>query len=121
MAKSQSERGQAVVELALALPVICVFALFIAQIGLVVRDQVTVIHATGSAARAASISADPVRTAEDAIHSIRYLKDAKVNVEVRDGYVTVTISRLSRTDLPLIGLLTPDIGIGASASYRMQE
>ena len=121
MAKSRSEPGQAVVELALALPVICVFALLIAQIGLVVRDQIAVIHAAGSAARAASISADPVGTANDAIQSMESLRDARVKVELHDGYVTVIVSRAAHTDLPLIGLLTPDVGIGASASYRMQE
>ena len=51
---SSDDRGQAVVELALAVPLVCVLALGVAQVGLVVRDQLLVHHAAREAARAAA-------------------------------------------------------------------
>ena len=55
------ERGQATVEFALVMPLIVFGLLAILQVGLVVRDQVAVIHAAREAARAASVDPDPGR------------------------------------------------------------
>ena len=51
-------RGQATVELALVLPLVVFGLLAILQVGLVVRDQVAVVHAAREAARAASVDPD---------------------------------------------------------------
>lgn len=51
------ERGQATVELALLLPLLLLLVLAAVQVGLVVRDQVLLVHATREAARSAAVGA----------------------------------------------------------------
>jgi Flp pilus assembly protein TadG len=51
--------GQAAVELALSLPVVVVLLLVVVQAGLLVRDQVLVVHAAREAARAAAVEPRP--------------------------------------------------------------
>ncbi len=121
MVKSRSERGQAVVEFALVLPVVLIFVLFVIQVGLVVRDQIALVHACGSAARAASISSQPNSAAAELFARIPSLSEAALQISTSDKYVTIRVSSLSKTDLPLIGALTPDISIHAEATYRLQD
>ena len=54
------QRGQATVELALALPLVCLLLLAVLQVAVVARDRLAVEHAARAAARAAAVSADPV-------------------------------------------------------------
>ena len=56
-------RGQATVELALGLPVVCIGVLLVLQLALVGRDAVLVAHAAREAARAAAV--DPTRRAAE--------------------------------------------------------
>lgn len=51
----RDQGGQAAVELALVLPVLAVLLLAVVQTGLVVRDQVLVVHAAREAARAVAV------------------------------------------------------------------
>src|SRR5207247_8954779 len=51
--------GQAAVELALVLPLVALLLLVLVQVGLVVRDQVLVVHAAREAAREAAVDAAP--------------------------------------------------------------
>lgn len=110
---SSDDRGQAVVELALAVPLVCLLALGVAQVGLVVRDQLLVHHAAREAARAASVSASPVAAAQGAVDRLS-LSAARTTVATSDSSVRVTIEVVSRTDLPLIGALVPDARLRSS-------
>lgn len=110
---SSDDRGQAVVELALAVPLVCLLALGVAQVGLVVRDQLLVHHAAREAARAASVSASPVTAAQGAVDRLS-LSAARTTVATSDSSVRVTIEVVSRTDLPLIGALVPDARLRSS-------
>ena len=56
---SRTDRGQAVVELALTFPFIVLLLLAIIQLGLVVRDQILVVHASREAARVGAVDPDP--------------------------------------------------------------
>jgi hypothetical protein len=115
------ERGQATVEFALVLPLIVFGLLAILQVGLVVRDQVAVIHAAREAARAASVDRDPGR-ATAAAH--RVLARAEVHVGSRPAVgepITVTVSYHDHTDLPLVGPLFPDPDLHASATMRVER
>ena len=71
------ERGQATVEFAFLLPLIVLSVLAVIQVGLVVRDQLGVVHAARQAARAASVDPDPGRAVR-AAH--RTLPGAEVEV-----------------------------------------
>ena len=52
---SRGERGQATVELALCLPMLCLLLLGVVQVAVVVRDHLAVQVAAREAARAAAV------------------------------------------------------------------
>jgi len=115
------ERGQATVEFAFLLPLVVLAALAVIQVGLVVRDQMGVVHAAREAARAASVDRDPdapVRAAH------RTLPGAEVSVGARPSVgdeITVTVKYHSVTNLPLVGALFPDPDLHASATMRVER
>jgi len=115
------ERGQATVELALVLPLVVFGMLAVLQTGLVVRDQVAVVHAAREAARAASVDRNPnaaVRAAR------RVVAGAAVDVGARPavgGTIAVTVHHTSRTDLPLVGALFPDPDLSARTVMRVER
>src|SRR5262245_48021383 len=114
-------RGQATVELALVLPLVVFGLLAIVQVGLVVRDQVAVVHAAREAARAASVDPDPSRAVGAAR---RVLQRAEVDVGPRPkvgGPITVEVTYHDRTDLPLVGPLFPDVDLHARAVMRVEK
>jgi Flp pilus assembly protein TadG len=115
------EHGQSTVEFAFLLPLIVLAALAVIQVGLVVRDQMGVVHAAREAARAASVDRDP-GAATRAAH--RTLPGATVDVGARPnlgGEITVTVQYHSVTDLPLVGVLFPDPDLHASATMRVER
>jgi TadE-like protein len=114
-------RGQATVELALVLPLVVFALLAILQVGLVVRDQVAVVHAAREAARAASVDPDPSRATGAAR---RVLHDAQVDVGPRPEVgesIAVEVRYHDRTDLPLVGPLFPDLDLHARAVMRVEK
>jgi hypothetical protein len=120
-ASARPERGQATVEFALLLPL--VFALFVLgfQIALVGRDELLVVHAARDAAREAAVSPDLTRIRAAAA---RTLPGASVRVVHRGRVgepVEVEVRVVSRTDLPLVGALLPDLTLHASAVMRVEN
>jgi hypothetical protein len=114
-------RGQATVEFAFVLPLLVLGLLAIVQTGLVVRDQLGVVHAAREAARAASVEDDPAQAVRAAR---RTLPGADVHVGDRPavgGEITVDVSYTSVTDLPLVGVLFPDPELRASATMRVER
>jgi Flp pilus assembly protein TadG len=122
LAKSQADphRGQAAVELALVMPVVVVFMLLILQVGLVVREQIALIHACGAAARAASIADSPDDAASSVFSASSFGAEADIDVTTNDGMVTVDVVFNHPTDLAIVGLFLPDITLRASATYQLQ-
>ncbi len=119
--RARREGGQATVEFAFLLPLIVLAALAVIQVGLVVRDQMGVVHAAREAARAASVDRDPGAAAR-AAH--RTLPGATVDVGDRPGIgdeITVTVKYHDVTDLPLVGVLFPDPDLHASATMRVER
>ena len=115
------ERGQATVEFALILPLVVFLLLAILQTALVVRDYVGVVHAAREAARAASVDRNPNAPVDAAR---RVLRDAKVEMGPRPvvgGPLRVEVHYVSRTDLPLVGLLFPDPSLSAAAVMRTER
>ena len=115
------ERGQATVEFAFVLPLVVLAALAVIQVGLVVRDQLGVVHAAREAARVASV--DPDRgAAVRAAH--RTLPGAAVHVGDRGRVgddISVTVEYHSVTSLPLVGVLFPDPDLRATATMRVER
>ncbi len=113
--------GQATVEFALVLPLVVFLMLAVLQTALVVRDEVAVVHAAREAARAASVD----RGADAAARAARrVLRDARVQVGARPavgGPITVRVSVVSHTNLPLVGPLFPDPELVGTATMRTER
>ena len=95
--------------------------LAIIQVGLVVRDQLGVVHAAREAARAASVDPDPGHAVR-AAH--RTLPGAEVDVGARPevgGEISVTVHYRSVTDLPLVGVLFPDPDLHTTTVMRVER
>ena len=113
-----ADRGQAVVELALALPLLALFLLTLVQLTVVVRDQLAVVHAAREGARAAAVSGAPDGDGAAAAREATSLTPLEVSVGHTDGSATVTVRYRSRTDVPLIGAVLPDIDLESTATMR---
>jgi Flp pilus assembly protein TadG len=114
-------KGQAAVELALALPLVALLLLAVVQVGLVVRDQVLVVHAAREGARAAAV--DPsAAVARRAAVAGSGLPESRLRVDLtrRGGRVEVVARFRSATDLPLVGSLLPDLSLRANAAMRAE-
>lgn len=113
--------GQATVEFALVLPLVVMAMMALIQVGLVVRDQLAVVHAAREAARAASVDPDPARAVAAAR---RTLPDAEVAVGARPevGHpIAVEVSYRSVTDLALVGPLFPDPVLHSRVVMRVER
>jgi hypothetical protein len=114
-------RGQATVEFALVLPLVVFAALTVIQVGLLVRDDLAVMHAAREAVRAASVEPDPARAVAAAR---RTLPGATVDVSARPEVgepITVDVSYRAVTDVPLVGALLPDPVLHARAVMRVER
>lgn len=114
-----SDRGQAVVELALALPLVCLLLLGVVQVAVVVRGQLLVDHLAREAARLAAPSATPAVAARSSVTAAG-LRAATVEVAVGASDVRVTVRTVQRTDVPLIGLVIPDLVLEHSVTMRRE-
>lgn len=105
--------GQATVELALCLPFVLIALLLVVQVGFVVDAQVLVVHAAREAARAAAVGSEP--PAPDGLDATRI----DVAVERRgDGRVRVVVRYRAPTEVPLVGVMVPDIELEVVATMR---
>lgn len=111
---ASSERGQASVELALALPFVLAALLLVVQVGLVVRAQVLVVHAAREAARAAAVGEPP--PPPDGLDPTR----TEVRVVESGGRARATVTYRARTDIPLVGPLVPDLELRGAATMRVE-
>ncbi len=120
----RGERGQAAVELALALPLLALLALALLQVALVARDQVLLTHAAREAARESSVSADRGAARRGALSGSRLDADRLVVTSAGRGgvgsRVTATLTYRSPTDVPLVGRLVGDVRLRASVTMRVE-
>jgi Flp pilus assembly protein TadG len=118
--RRHSSPGQATVELALCLPVVCSLLLGVVQVAVVVADQLAVQLAAREGARAAAVAFDAVGAASAAAHTATSLRPLTVEVRVRAATVTVTVRHTASTDVPLIGGLVGDVDLSASATMALE-
>lgn len=115
-------RGQATVELALALPAVLLALLAVVQAGLVVADHVRAVHVAREAARAVAV--DPRSGVGDAAAAAAGGARCTVAVE-RPAEVgatlTVRVTCPSATAVPLVGALVPDLEVRARAAMRVER
>ncbi len=118
------ERGQATVELALMLPVIVLFALVVAQAGLVAKDLLLVNHAAREGARAAAVNPTQGAAAAGASGASSLGAD-RMSVSLSGGrsegdLATTTVVYRSPTNVPLVGALVGDVTIRAEVTMRVE-
>jgi Flp pilus assembly protein TadG len=119
------QRGQAAVELVLALPAVVAVLLLVVQVGLVGRDQLLVVHAAREAARAASVERAPEASASAATAAARAapgLNPARLSVDTRvdEEVVRVTVRYRAPTEVPLVGALVGEPTLEASVAMRLE-
>lgn len=124
MRRHRDERGQAAVELALALPLLAFLALALLQVALLVRDQVLLTHAVREAARAAAVSPDHGAVRRAVLDGAR-LDGDRLDLELggrgRPGTrVRVTLRYAAPTGVPLLGPLLGDVHLRAKAAMRVE-
>jgi Flp pilus assembly protein TadG len=119
-ASRDRDRGQAVVEFAIALPLVVVLVLGVVQVVVVVRDQIAVELAAREGARAAAVSSTPSIAARRAAGAATGLRPLSVDTTVGGTTVTVTVGHRSRTVVPLVGPLIGDVATTASVSMARE-
>lgn len=112
------DSGQAAVELALALPLVVLAVLGVIQVLAVAADQLTIELAAREAARAASVSPDPAAAAARAAAAAA----GSFTVATSTGVdrVTVTVTSVNHTDVPLIGRMIGDVELRAEVTMQRE-
>ena len=125
MRREREDGGQAAVELALVLPLVVLLLLALVQLGLVVRDQILVVHAAREAAREAAVdpAADAPRRAARASST---LADDRLTVTTTGRgaagtRVRVEVAYRAPTAVPLVGAALGDLTLRASATMRVER
>ncbi len=114
------DNGQATVELALCLPLLFLFLLGIVQLVVIVRDQLAVQLAAREGARAAAVAASPGAAAESSADRAVTLRPLLVTTSISGATITVVVSHITHTDVPLIGALIPDVTVKAAATMALE-
>jgi len=122
----RSTSGQATVELALALPLVVFLVLLVVQVGLVIADQVLVVHAAREAVRTAAVSSrGDLRVITQSAQRAGPLDPSRLQVELTrnvptEQSVRVHVSYRCRTAVVLLGAVIPDITLEAEAVMRSE-
>jgi Flp pilus assembly protein TadG len=120
------ERGSAVVEFALVLPILLLLCLALVQIGLLARDQLLLVQAARAGSRQAVVDPDDAAVRSAALDAAPGLDPARVEVTVvRAGGlgqpVEVTVGYGARIAVPLAGLFFPsEVRLEASTAMRQE-
>ncbi len=123
--RSWRDEGQAAVELALVLPLVAVVLLAVVQVGLIVRDQVLVVHAAREAAREAAVEPAPDASRRAALAGSG-LEASRLSVDVSGrgaagSRVRVAVRYRTPTRVPLVGAMVGDVDLEAAATMRVER
>ncbi|MBA3267132.1 MAG: pilus assembly protein [Acidimicrobiia bacterium] len=119
------EEGQSTVELALVLPLVALVLLAVVQVGLIVRDQVMVVHAAREAAREAAVEPNPDAARRAALAGAG-LEGERLDVAVSGrgaagSRVRVEVRYRAPTRVPLVGVALGDLSLEATATMRVER
>jgi Flp pilus assembly protein TadG len=114
-----ADRGQAAVELAVALPLVCLLVAGVLQVAVVARHQLAVQAAARNGARAAGAAASGARAPAAALATTS-LRPLEVGAAEAGAMVTVTVTYVDPTDVPLIGTFLPAVTLRASVAMVVE-
>lgn len=121
-----AERGSAVVEFALVLPILMIITLALVQVGLLARDQLLVMQAARAGARQAAVDPDEAAIRSAAVAAAAVLDPDRVVVVVARGGgrgepVTVSVGYEAPIRVPFVEwLFPPAASLRASATMRQE-
>jgi Flp pilus assembly protein TadG len=113
------------VELALVLPLVVMLLMAVLQLGLIVRDQILVVHAAREGAREAAVDPSP-DAARRAAAASSTLAEPRLTVTITGraaagSRVRVQVAYRSATAVPLVGSALGDLTLRASATMRVER
>ena len=115
-------RGQATVELALALPFVAVALLLVVQVLLVALAQLRVDHAAREGARAAAVSSVPGAAARVAVSGVLGARHTEARTDHPEPeHVRVEVTHRFVTDVPLVGRFVPDLTLAGESIFRVES
>lgn len=125
---ARSERGQAMVEFALVLPILLVLVLGIIQFGILFNNYQTLTDAVRVGARQAAVSrtlADPAGTATARVRTAAgtSLDDARLDVEVTSTWTQgsdVTVRATYPYEINIIGLVVKSGRLTSETTERVE-
>ncbi|HEX3621986.1 MAG TPA: TadE/TadG family type IV pilus assembly protein [Acidimicrobiales bacterium] len=125
MRRARGDEGQASVELALVLPLVLLLLLGMVQLGLLVRDQILVVHAAREAAREAAVDPAP-DAARQAAAASSTLDGSRLTVTTSGrgaagSRVRVEVAYKAPTAVPLLGSALGDLTLRATATMRVER
>ena len=112
-------------ELALVLPLVMMLLLAVVQLGLLVRDQILVVHAAREAVREAAVDPAPDAPRRAALASST-LSESRITVTATGrgavgSRVRVEVAYKAPTSVPLLGAAVGDLTLRASATMRVER
>ena len=123
--RRRGDAGQAAVELALVLPLVVALLLAAVQVGLIVRDQVLVVHAAREAAREAAVDPDPAAAKRAAVEGSG-LRASRLRVTLTGrgapgSRVRVEVRYRAATDVPLVGAALGEVTLTGAVTMRVEQ
>jgi len=123
----RSERGQAMTEFALVLPVLALMLFAVIQFGIAFNNYITVTDAARAGARKAAVSrgtANPARTTEAAVRaSAAGLDQGRLDVEIKSNFergTDVTVSASYPYSISLLGLIVGSGRLTSTTTERVE-
>ena len=119
----QKERGQALVEFALVLPVLATLILGIVQLGIVFHDYLSLTDAVRTGARQAAITHDAGAAASAVRSSASDLKPSDLDVNVDSSFQTgddVTVTATYPYDVSIFGVVVKSGRLNAKTTDRVE-
>ncbi|MFM7125660.1 MAG: TadE/TadG family type IV pilus assembly protein [Actinomycetota bacterium] len=117
---SGADDGQATVEFALILPLLVICLGLVVQVLVVVSAQVDLENDARLAARMASMSAEPEVAARSSLDRADASGPTRLDVDVADRTVTVTVSRSIDLIVPILERLLPPIELRSALTMALE-
>jgi Flp pilus assembly protein TadG len=125
-APGRDERGSAVVEFALVVPLLLLVALGLIQVAVIGRDRLVVEHAARAGAREAAVTSDDAAVRDAVLEETAGLDPARVSIDIaRSGSFGDPVSVRASYDVvvaaPLAGWLVPgSVRVEAVVTMRQE-